>query len=73
VRVLLVVLAAVAVLVVMAVVRAAYDDEPTPAELRCQQLQVAAQSVPEQEDTVDDEVEYLRRVEAAEKACVDVD
>lgn len=72
-RVLLVAVAAVAVLIVMAVVRAAYDDEPSRAELRCQQLSVAAQSVAEREDTVDDEVEYLRRADAAEQACAQVD
>ncbi len=72
-RVLLVAVAAVALLVVMAVVRAAYDDEPSPAELRCQQLKVAAQSVADREDTVDDEVEYLRRAEAAERACAQVE
>ena len=72
-RVLLVAVVAVAVLVVLAVVRAAYDDEPTPAELRCRQLKVAAQSVADREDTVDDEVEYLQKAEAAEKACAQVD
>ena len=65
--------ASVAVLVVLAVMRAAYDDEPSPAELRCRQLEVAAQSVAEREDTVDDEVEYLRRADAAERACAEVD
>jgi hypothetical protein len=29
--------------------------------------------VAEREDTVDDEVEYLRRAELAEKACAQVD
>ena len=72
-RLLLVAVAAVAVLIVMAVARSAYDDPPTPAERRCHELQVAAQSVPDREDTVDDEVEYLRRAEAAEKACAQVE
>ena len=72
-RVLLVSVAAIAVLVVLALVRSAYEDQPSPEELRCQQLKVAAQSVAEREDTVDDEVEYLRRAEAAEKACAQVD
>ncbi len=72
-RVLVVALAAVAVLVVLAAARAAYDDAPTPAERRCHQLRVAAESVADREDTVDDEVEYLRKAEAAEKACAQVD
>ena len=72
-RALLVACAVVAVLVVMAVVRSAFDDGLTPAEQRCQDLEVAAQSVADREDTVDDEVEYLRRAEIAEKACDAVD
>ena len=50
-----------AVLVVLAVVRAAYDDGPTPEERRCQELRAAANAVASREDTVDDELEYLRR------------
>ena len=69
----MVAVAAVAVLVVMAMVRSAYDDPQTPAERRCHELRVAAQSVADREDTVDDEVEYLRRDAAAEKACAEVD
>jgi hypothetical protein len=34
---------------------------------------VVAESVAEREDTVDDEVEYLRRADAAEKACAQVE
>ena len=47
------------VLVVLAVVRAAYDDGPTPEERRCQELRAAANAVAAREDTVDDELEYL--------------
>ena len=72
-RVVLVAVAAIAVLVVMALTRAAYDDAPTPAERRCHELRVAAESVAEREDTVDDEVEYVQRAAAAEKACARVE
>lgn len=68
-------LAAVAVLavtVVLAVVRSAYDGAPTPAQQRCERLQVAANSVPDREDTIADEVEYLRLAKAADRACHDV-
>jgi hypothetical protein len=58
-----------ALLVALSVVRSAFDDGPTPQELRCQQLQVAANAVTQREDTVDDELEYLRRARAAERAC----
>jgi hypothetical protein len=68
-RILLGALALVAVLVVLAVVRAAYDDAPTQEERRCQELRVAADAVAAREDTVDDELEYLRRARAAERAC----
>jgi hypothetical protein len=69
VRVVLTAVAVVAVLVVLAMVRSAYDDGPTPAERRCEQLRAAANAVPDREDTVDDEVEYLKLAKAAEKAC----
>jgi hypothetical protein len=59
----------VALLVVLAFVRAAFDDGPTPEERRCQELRAAANEVASREDTVDDELEYLRRSRAAEKAC----
>ncbi len=72
-RALLTAVAVVAVLVVLAVIRSAYDDGQTPAERRCQQLTAAADAVPDREDTVDDEVEYLRRAKAAEKACARAD
>jgi hypothetical protein len=61
--------AVVAVLVVLAIVRAAYDDEPTPEQLRCQELRAAANAVTAREDTVDDELEYLRKARAADRAC----
>ena len=59
----------VALLVFLAFVRSAYDDGPTPEERRCEQLRAAADAVADREDTVDDEVEYLRRARIAEKAC----
>ena len=68
-RTVLVVLGALALLVVLGVVRAAYDDGQTPEEQRCSQLRTAANAVPSREDTVDDELEYLRLTEAADKAC----
>ena len=71
-RTLLAAMAVVAVLVVLAVVRATYDEGPSPQERRCQQLRVAANEVAGREDTVDDEVEYLRRARAAERACAAV-
>ena len=61
--------AVLALLVVLAIVRAAYDEGPGPEDLRCQQLRAAANEVTAREDTVEDELEYLRRAEAAEKAC----
>jgi len=61
--------AVVAVLVVLALVRAAYDEGPTPQERRCEQLRAAADAVPAREDTVDDELEYLRKAREAEQAC----
>ena len=61
--------AVLALLVVLAIVRAAYDEGPSPEDLRCQQLRAAANEVTAREDTVEDELEYLRRAEAAEKAC----
>ena len=61
--------AVVALLVVLGVVRAAYDDGPTPEEVRCQELRAAANAVAAREDTVDDELEYLRKARAAERAC----
>jgi hypothetical protein len=61
-------MAVVAVLVVLALVRAAYD-EPTREERRCQELRASANAVAAREDTVDDELEYLRRARAAERAC----
>ena len=72
-RTLLAVAAVVAVLVVLAVVRAAFDDGPTSDERRCQQLRAEADAVPEREDTVDDEVEYVEKSRRADEACAAVD
>ena len=72
-RVLLAVAALLAVLVVLAVVRAAFDDGQSAEERRCQELRVAANAVTQREDTTDDEVEHLRRAAAAEKACARVE
>ena len=72
-RTLLAIAGVMAVLVVLAVVRAAFDDGPSADERRCQELRVAANAVPDREDTTDDEVEYLRRARVAEKACADVE
>jgi hypothetical protein len=72
-RTVLVLLAAAVLLVFLAVVRGAYDDGPTPAERRCHELEASANAVADREDTVDDEVEYLRRAKAAEKACAEVE
>jgi hypothetical protein len=69
VRALLAGLGVVALLVVLAVVRSAYGDEPTLEQRRCHELRIAANAVAQREDTVADEVEYLRRAEAAEEAC----
>lgn len=68
-RILLAAIAVGAVLVVLAIVRAAYDDAPGVEERRCQELRVEANEVAAREDTVEDELEYLRKAEAAEKAC----
>jgi hypothetical protein len=68
-RTLLLVVGVAAVLAVLALARAAYEDGPTPAELRCEQAQIAANTVTDREDTIDDEVEYLRRAKVAERAC----
>jgi hypothetical protein len=65
------VVAAIAVLVVLAVVRATYGDAPTPQRQRCEQARAAANAVPEREDTVDDEVEYRRLDARAEKICAE--
>ena len=62
---------ALALLVVLGVVRSAYD-APTPSQLRCERLQVRANAVPDREDTVADEVTYLRLAKAADRACRDV-
>ncbi len=72
-RALLATTAVVAVLVVLAIVRAAFDDGPSADERRCQELRLAANAVTDREDTTDDEVEYLRRARAAEKACARVE
>ncbi len=68
-RTLLVAVAALAVLVVLAIARSAYDDGPTPEQRRCDQLRAAANAVPEREDTVADEVESHRLDAKAERAC----
>jgi hypothetical protein len=68
-RTVLLVVGVAAVLVVLGLARAAYDDGPTPAERRCEQAQVAANTVTDREDTVDDEVEYLHLAKVAERAC----
>ena len=72
-RTLLAIAGVMAVLVVLAVVRAAFDDGPSADERRCQELRVAANAVPDREDSPDDEVEYLRRARVAERACADVE
>ncbi len=72
-RTLIVAVAVVAVLTVLAVMRAAYDDGPSPARSRCEAARASANAVAQREDTVDDEVEYLRRADAAEKICADAD
>ena len=72
-RILLAMVSVVAVLVVLAVIRSTFDEDPSPAERRCQELRVAANQVVDREDTTDDEVEYLRRAAAAEKACAEVE
>ena len=72
-RALLATTAVVAVLVVLAIVRAAFDDGPSADERRCQELRLAANAVTDREDTTDDEVEYLRRARVAERACADVE
>jgi hypothetical protein len=69
VRTAVVVVGALVLLAVLAVVRSAYDEGPTPEELRCHQLRAAANAVPQREDTVDDEVEYVRLAERADRAC----
>ena len=72
-RALLAIAAVLAVLVVLAVVRAAFDDGRSVEEQRCQDLRIAANAVTDREDTTDDEVEYLRRARAAERACAGVE
>jgi hypothetical protein len=72
VRALLLAAVSVSVLMVLAIVRSAYDEAPTPQERRCQQLRIAANEVPSREDTVEDELEYLRRAGLAERACAAV-
>ena len=72
-RALLAIAAVLAVLVVLAVVRATFDDGPSAEERRCQELRLAANAVTDREDTTDDEVEYLRRARAAEKACAEAE
>jgi hypothetical protein len=69
VRTLLAAVAVVAVSIVLAVVRATYDEGPTREERLCQELRASANAVASREDTVEDELEYLRRAEAADKAC----
>ena len=72
-RALLAIAGVVSVLVVLAVIRAAFEDGPSADELRCEELRVAANAVTDREDTTNDEVEYLRRARAAEKACAEVE
>jgi sensor c-di-GMP phosphodiesterase-like protein len=73
VRALLAIAAVLAVLVVLAVIRAAFDDGRSVEEQRCHDLRIAANAVTDREDTTDDEVEYLRRARAAEKACAEAE
>jgi hypothetical protein len=73
VRTLLAVAALLAVLVVLAVVRAAFDDGPTSEERRCHQLRAEADAVAEREDTIDDEVDYVEKSRLADEACAAVD
>ena len=72
-RALLAIAAVLAVVVVLAVIRTAFDDGLSVEEQRCQDLRVAANAVTDREDTTDDEVEYLRRARAAEKACAEAE
>lgn len=64
-----IVVGSIALMVVLTVVRGAYEEGPTPQEQRCRDLRVAANAVPQREDTVDDELEYLRLTEKADRAC----
>jgi hypothetical protein len=45
------------------------DDPLSPHDQRCQELRVSANSVTDREDTTADELEYLKRAEAADRAC----
>jgi hypothetical protein len=71
-RAVLVLALSVCVLVVLSIVQSAYDDPPTPHERRCQELRIAANEVPSREDTVADELEYLRLTRIADEACASV-
>jgi hypothetical protein len=45
------------------------DDPLSPQDKRCQELRTSANAVADREDTTADELEYLRRAEAADRAC----
>ncbi len=45
------------------------DDPLSPHDRRCQELRVSANAVTDREDTTADELEYLKRAEAADRAC----
>ena len=45
------------------------DDPLSTHDQRCQELRVSANAVTDREDTTADEVEYLKRAEAADRAC----
>jgi hypothetical protein len=45
------------------------DDPLSPRDQRCQELRLAANEVTDREDTTADEVEYLKRADAADRAC----
>jgi hypothetical protein len=45
------------------------NDPLSPHDQRCQALRVSANAVTDREDTTADELEYLERTEAADRAC----
>ena len=64
---------AAALVVVLAIVGGMYDDGPSPSEQRCAELRAAANGVVQREDTVDDEVTYLRLARRADRFCRSAD
>lgn len=65
----------VALLFVIAVVSFAHAlSDPGPQrEDPCDAARASANAVTQREDTTDDEVEYLRRAQAAERVCAELD